>query len=69
LFQRELDEQHIGLAVGECIAHLNYLYHRGQLERTVDAQGCFRYRSVDDTLPLRLRKSRHLANQTSPLQV
>ncbi len=69
LFQRELDEQHIGLAVGECIAHLNYLYHRGQLERHVDEQGCFRYRSVDDTLPLRLRKQRHRAETSEPIQV
>jgi len=29
----------LGLAIGECIAHLNYLYHRGQLERSVDSEG------------------------------
>jgi glyoxylase-like metal-dependent hydrolase (beta-lactamase superfamily II) len=69
LFKRELDEQHIGLAVGECVAHLNYLFQRGQLERSVDEAGCFRYRSVDDTLPLRLRKRRHSADDAEPIQV
>ncbi len=69
LFQRELDEQHIGLAVGECVAHLNYLYQRGQLERTVDAEGCYRYRSIDDTLPMRLRKHRHRAESADPIRV
>ena len=69
LFKRELDDMHIGLAVGECIAHLNYLLQRGQLEREEDAQGCYRYRSSDDTLPMRLRKQRYEADQDPPLQV
>ncbi len=69
LFRRELDDSQVGLAVGECVAHLNYLYHRGQLERRVDEEGRFRYRSVDDTLPLRLRKRRHQADTEVPIQV
>lgn len=69
LFQRELDDSQVGLAVGECVAHLNYLVHRGQLERRVDGEGCYRYRSVDDTLPLRLRKRRHQGESEPPLQV
>jgi glyoxylase-like metal-dependent hydrolase (beta-lactamase superfamily II) len=69
LFKRELDDNQIGLALGECVAHLNYLYQRGQLERRLDEHGCYRYRSVDDTLPLRLRRHRHEADDDLPLQV
>ena len=69
LFKRELDDNQIGLALGECVAHLNYLVHRGQLERRVDEQGCYRYRSVDDTLPMRLRKRLHQAEDDIPIQV
>mgnify|MGYP000218142483 CR=1 FL=1 len=69
LFKRELDQQQVGLALGECIAHLNYLHQRGQMERLEDQEGRYRYRSVDDTLPLRLRKHRHEAELLPPVQV
>ena len=69
LFKRALDEHNLGLALGECIAHLNYLHQRGQLERSVDGQGAYRYRSIDDTLPLRLRKGRHSAEDHAPIRV
>ena len=69
LFKRKLDENHINLALGECVAHLNFLHQRGQIERTVDEEGRYRYRSVDDTLPLRLRKRDHEAEDQPPLQV
>ena len=69
LFKRDLDEQHIGLAIGECIAHLNYLYHRGQLERSVDSEGRYCYQSVDETLPMRLRKRKHSVEEVDPIQV
>lgn len=69
LFDRELDDSQVGLALGECVAHLNYLYHRGQLARRVDEAGRYRYRSVDDTLAMRLRKRRHAGDSQPPLQV
>lgn len=69
LFKRELDESQVGLALGECIAHLNYLYHRGQLTRSVDEEGRYRYQSVDETLAMRLRKRSHRAEEQAPLQV
>jgi glyoxylase-like metal-dependent hydrolase (beta-lactamase superfamily II) len=69
LFSRTLDENHIGLAVGECVAHLNYLAQRGQLQREEDASGAFRYRSIDETLQQRLRQQRHLADEAVPVQV
>ena len=69
LFKRELDDSHLGLALGECIAHLNFLHQRGQLERTVDGEGRYCYQSIDSTLPLRLRKHRHEAEDQPPIQV
>ncbi len=58
LFKRPLDKNSIGLAVGECIAHLNYLLQRGQLAREISTAGHYTYRSVDETLPMRLRVNR-----------
>jgi glyoxylase-like metal-dependent hydrolase (beta-lactamase superfamily II) len=69
MFKRKLDASHIGLAVGECIAHLNYLVKRGQLSRTENEQGVYRYRSIDETLPNRVRKRRHEADDIVPAQV
>ena len=69
LFKRKLDGDQLGLAVGECIAHLNYLHHRGQLSRTVDDDGHYRYFSIDDTLPHRIRREEHNADDELPIQV
>jgi hypothetical protein len=69
LFKRELDDNHIGLAIGECVAHLNYLHQRGQLTRHEDDQGVYRYRSVDETLPMRLRQQRPRRDESAPIQV
>jgi len=69
LFKRELTEHHVGLALGECVAHLNFLLHRGQLQRRVDEAGRYRYRSVDETLEMRLRKHKPGADENPPLQV
>lgn len=38
LFHRALDEHQVVFAMGEAVAHLNYLMHRGALERVSDAQ-------------------------------
>ncbi len=69
LFRRPLDDSQIGLALGECVAHLNYLHQRGQLERSVNGAGHFIYRSVDPTLSLRLRRHRHEGEDQPPYQV
>ena len=69
LFKRELDEQQMGLALGECVAHLNYLHQRGQIERYLDSEQRYCYSSVDDSLPQRLRRHRHQAESTPPIQV
>jgi glyoxylase-like metal-dependent hydrolase (beta-lactamase superfamily II) len=67
LFKRELDENQIGLALGECIAHLNYLHQRGQLARETNGKGQHIYRSIDDTLHLRLRRNRSAGGDDQPI--
>ena len=43
LFKRELDSHQTYFAMGEAIAHLNYLMHRGQLQRSTDSTGKHRF--------------------------
>ena len=43
LFRRELDLQQLFFAMGEAVAHLNYLWHRGRIRRTVAADGAVRF--------------------------
>ena len=43
LFKRPLDIHQTTFAMGESIAHLNYLWHRGQLHRQQDDQGIWLY--------------------------
>lgn len=46
LFQRKLDVHQTTFAMGEAIAHLNALWHRGSLQRQRDADGVWRFRAV-----------------------
>ena len=43
LFRRALDRHQIGFALGEALAHLNYLMHQGALDRELDADGVYRF--------------------------
>jgi len=43
LFRRELDLQQRFFAMGEAIAHLNHLWHRNRIKRTVAADGAIRF--------------------------
>lgn len=43
LFKRQLDLHQTTFAMGEAVAHLNYLWHRGQLGRHQDTEGTWRY--------------------------
>jgi glyoxylase-like metal-dependent hydrolase (beta-lactamase superfamily II) len=47
LFSREIDEQTLGMATGESLAHLNYLVQRGEAVRTVGEDGVHWYRLAD----------------------
>ena len=46
LFRRKIDQQLLGLATGESLAHLNCLIARGEAVRERDAQGVDWYRAV-----------------------
>jgi glyoxylase-like metal-dependent hydrolase (beta-lactamase superfamily II) len=43
LFRRTLDRHQMGFALGEALAHLNYLMHQGALERDLGADGVYRF--------------------------
>jgi glyoxylase-like metal-dependent hydrolase (beta-lactamase superfamily II) len=43
LFRRALDLQQRFFAMGEAIAHLNHLWHRGRIRRTVAPDGAIRF--------------------------
>ncbi len=46
LFRRALDNHQVFFAMGEAVAHINYLWRRARLERTADARGGYRFRAV-----------------------
>ncbi|WPG37157.1 MBL fold metallo-hydrolase [Variovorax sp. EBFNA2] len=43
LFKRELDLHQITFAMGETVAHLHLLWFSGQVKRTLDADGVYRF--------------------------
>lgn len=43
LFKRQLDAHQLGFAMGEAIAHLNYMMYAKRLERTKDPDGVYRF--------------------------
>jgi glyoxylase-like metal-dependent hydrolase (beta-lactamase superfamily II) len=47
LFDRVFDDHHVLFAMGEGIAHLNYLMHRGILHRSVDRDGNFTFQRTE----------------------
>ena len=47
LFQRALDTHQTMFAMGEAIAHLNYLEQAGRLSRSIDTDGVIRYTRRD----------------------
>lgn len=46
LFRRELDTHQLFFAMGEAIAHLNHLLHRGRVERSMGADGAYRFQAT-----------------------
>ena len=47
LFNREIGPREYGFAIGETLAHLNYLAGGGTLKRRKDADGIYRYRRAE----------------------
>lgn len=46
LFDRKLDAHQLGFALGEALAHLNFLVSAGRLERRLDESGRYLYSAV-----------------------
>lgn len=46
LFKRQLDMHQLAFAMGEAIAHLHALYFEGQLRRSIDTQGVYRFQRI-----------------------
>jgi glyoxylase-like metal-dependent hydrolase (beta-lactamase superfamily II) len=46
LFRRELDQHQLGFAIGEALAHANYLVTEGRLVKQRDPDGLIRYRQA-----------------------
>jgi glyoxylase-like metal-dependent hydrolase (beta-lactamase superfamily II) len=68
LFARELDDSQVTLALGECVAHLNYLCQQGRLTRSQDAEGVNRFIANDPDLPARVGRASH-HRDSGPIQV
>lgn len=68
LFRRKLDVRQMMMALGECIAHLHLLMHRDRLERTIDQQGVWWFRSIDPDLARR-RRELHDSPDDGPMLV
>ncbi|GAA4883615.1 MBL fold metallo-hydrolase [Ferrimonas pelagia] len=47
LFKRALQGTELVMAAGECLAHLNYLCHRGKLVRRIGADGVALYQRIE----------------------
>ena len=47
LFKRKIDAGTYGLALVEAMAHLNYLWHRGEITRTLRDDGAWEWAMVD----------------------
>lgn len=45
IFARDLDAHQLPFALGEAIAHLHTLWHQGQLKRSVDSEGIYRFKA------------------------
>ncbi len=67
LFKRKLDPSHMMMAIGECVAHLNYLLKENKLSRT-EREGVDYYLSIDPTLRQRARPGDHHQDEW-PMQV
>ncbi|WP_101757066.1 MBL fold metallo-hydrolase [Oceanicoccus sp. KOV_DT_Chl] len=67
LFKRKLDASQMMMAMGECVAHLNYLVSEQKL-RIEDRAGVYYYLSIDPTLEQRARPGTHHRDD-APMQI
>jgi glyoxylase-like metal-dependent hydrolase (beta-lactamase superfamily II) len=69
LFARKLDNRQMMMALGEAIAHVHLLMYRNRLERALDDDGCYRFRSIDPDLSRRAHPHDHNAPSDGPILV
>jgi glyoxylase-like metal-dependent hydrolase (beta-lactamase superfamily II) len=69
LFARKLDPRQMMMALGEAIAHLHLLMHRNRIQRTLQEDGHYRFRSIDPDLSRRAHPDRHDAPSDGPMMV
>ncbi len=50
MFKRKLSSRNMVFAVAECLSHLNYLYHKGAISRSVNDRGQYEFRSLEAKL-------------------
>ncbi|MDF1693460.1 MAG: MBL fold metallo-hydrolase [Zhongshania sp.] len=66
LFARKVEMSQLSLALGEAIAHLHYLCAEGRMVRELDADGLYRFRSID---PQNCPYSGVYEPETGPMEV
>ena len=54
------------MALVEAIAHVHLLMHRNQIERALNDEGVYKYRSIDPTLARRAHPDDHEAPNEAP---
>jgi len=69
LFKRELDPRQMMMALGEAIAHLHLLMYRNRIERTLNEDGLYHFRSIDPDLKRRSHPLDHDAPSNGPVMV
>ena len=47
MFKRKLSSRNMVFAVAECLSHLNYLYHKGELSRSVNDKGHYEFKAIE----------------------
>lgn len=50
MFKRKLSSRNMVFAVAECLSHLNYLYHKGAISRSVNDRGQYEFKSLEAKL-------------------
>lgn len=66
LFSRRLESAQMSLALGEAVAHLNYLVAQGRVSRVLDDDGIYRYRTLYPNAP---RYRGHIDHSASLMEV
>ncbi len=67
LFSRKIGSSQMSLALGEAVAHLNFLLRAGRLKRELNEQGVYLYTVTDATVAA--RSAREHSKDPAPMEV